>query len=627
MAIPTKPVTPRIPEEVGGIQVNFCKNPMCSNFGRPANMLIQPRGRPGQKPATSDTYVVIGTSKAVPILKCKKCGECPTIKSNLGIFEELARISAYLDPPHIQTSCPVQDCENNYHPVYLWPGRYFKYNQTTAGNPRYRCRICGKTFTVRINQPPLRRRSPLSHLNKKIFLDLINKTPFKGICQKYDISMKTVYDKIAFFYRQCRLFAANRERKFGEINFKELSIAVDRQDYRLNWPSADNRRNIVVQNIASADTKSGFIFACHLNYDSSLNLDDVTETANKIGDGNLKAPFRTFARLWVACEQEPPQMDEEEIKESKNEPPIFTQVRRKYAKTKARSDVEAEQTNFMMARLPHKGVLVHAEYTMYAHFQFLKKMLAKTDKIVFYMDQESGIRAACFSAFWEDVLAKRVDAFFVSIDKTLTIDQKKRLQAQVNRQMADFIDENPIYEQLWESEIRHIIIKNELSKRIPLGPWGDYWLQYPFPDMSEPRKAICWLSDIGDSSYSLDDLATLFLYASLHSVDRFFMRIRRKTSLLERPIQTSSSARRTWYAYDAYNPAVVEMLIEIFRVYFNYIAPPVRNKKKSRKSVASNIRKQKSYRTPAMKLGVAKSPSTIEDILYYKPTKHQLLDV
>jgi len=36
---------PRIPTTVNGIQVNFCKNPNCLNFGRPASEEVQPRGR------------------------------------------------------------------------------------------------------------------------------------------------------------------------------------------------------------------------------------------------------------------------------------------------------------------------------------------------------------------------------------------------------------------------------------------------------------------------------------------------------------------------------------------------------------------------------------------------------
>jgi hypothetical protein len=40
-------VPPRIPLEVAGVQVNFCENPSCSNFGVPASAEKQPKG-PGE---------------------------------------------------------------------------------------------------------------------------------------------------------------------------------------------------------------------------------------------------------------------------------------------------------------------------------------------------------------------------------------------------------------------------------------------------------------------------------------------------------------------------------------------------------------------------------------------------
>jgi len=460
----------------------------------------------------------------------------------------------------------------------------------------------------------LTRKAPQSHLNKSIFKDLVEKSPFRGIASKHGISMRTVYDKIEFFHRQCLLFASNREREFPNRNFGKISIAVDRQEYRLNWPDKNDRRNVVIQNLSCAETRSGYIFASHLNYDRNLVREEIEESARDVGDHNLKPPFRRYARLWVTQEQPEQTGEAKVIEPTENEPPIFTQIKQEYADTEVRADVEVSPEDFRHRKLPAKGMLVHTEYTLYGHFQYLKKMLASTDRIVFYLDRESGIRAACLSAFWEDVLSKRVDAFFVRVDKNLTIDQKRRLCLKVKRQEDEFRDANSSWlaELCADDEpslqsIQLLCIEKELNNLTPLGPWKDHYLPYPFPDMSEPRKAVCWLTDIGDRSITNIKLAKLFLYASLHSVDRFFMQLRRKTSLLERPIKTSSSAGRTWYAYDPYNPAVVEMEVEIYRVYYNYVKVGDDGK------------------TPAMRLGVAKRPVTIEDILYYKPSPRQLL--
>ena len=56
----------RVPKEVGTIQVNFCKNPQCKNFGIPASTIRQPRGR-GAAKRGRDTYTVVGSGRGTPI--------------------------------------------------------------------------------------------------------------------------------------------------------------------------------------------------------------------------------------------------------------------------------------------------------------------------------------------------------------------------------------------------------------------------------------------------------------------------------------------------------------------------------------------------------------------------------
>ena len=80
-----------IPLEHNGIQVNFCKNPACTNFG------IPPRSSTyGSKALDGktdfDSYRKSGGSSSVPVVVCKECGEHPTLKSNQAISEELERM-------------------------------------------------------------------------------------------------------------------------------------------------------------------------------------------------------------------------------------------------------------------------------------------------------------------------------------------------------------------------------------------------------------------------------------------------------------------------------------------------------------------------------------------------------
>ena len=101
----------RVPKEVGTIQVNFCKNPQCKNFGIPASTIRQPRGR-GAAKRGRDTYTVVGSGRGTPMLRCSFCGQYPTIKSNKAIHEELSRFWKSLETIAIPT-CPNQDCPNH----------------------------------------------------------------------------------------------------------------------------------------------------------------------------------------------------------------------------------------------------------------------------------------------------------------------------------------------------------------------------------------------------------------------------------------------------------------------------------------------------------------------------------
>ncbi len=93
--------------------------------------------------------------------------------------------------------------------------------------------------------------------------------------------------------------------------------------------------------------------------------------------------------------------------------------------------------------------------------------------------------------------------------------------------------------------------------------------------------------------------ARLYLKGSLHAVDRFFMQVRRRLSLAERPYATASSDRRMWHGYSAYQPQNLAKVLTIFKVAYNYCLPDAKGK------------------TPAMKLGLAKGVVALEDILYW----------
>lgn len=214
---------PRIPPEVDGIQVNFCKDPRCYNFGVPPSEEKQPRGRGAATKMGRDDYT-LGQKREQPIIICQKCEASTGLKSNLAVAEEFARLKSRLNIPGLTVSCPNPDCTNTAR-VDDWPFRYQRYGKTSGGADRFLCTKCRKTFSIPYpDKPPQRARQRVhGYKNIEVFKELVNKVPGARICEIRDISYKTLYDKIRFIHKQCLLFAADRERTLPGRDLGELS--------------------------------------------------------------------------------------------------------------------------------------------------------------------------------------------------------------------------------------------------------------------------------------------------------------------------------------------------------------------------------------------------------------------
>lgn len=548
-----------------------------------------PKGRPS-KGAEPALYRIHGLGKHYPALHCKSCGENPPVKSNQAIHEELERLSAYLKPKD-EPSCPDADCDNHGAGIKSYPEKYRQYGKTATGSPRFQCRQCNKTFSVTATSTS-RQRYP--HKNKTVFLLLMNKNPLRRISEVTGLGPETIYNRIDFLHRQCSAFVAHRERRLLKgMPIAHLDLSTDRQNYIVNWTHRKDKRNVQLTAAGTADNITSYVFGMHLNFDAAMEQSAIEREAMDNDDYTLPYPFRRHARLWLKG-------DYKEAIQSAPSPilgasaSLKDEIAKTYAEASRRIEVEKTTRIDNTVKLPGVGMQTHSDYTLYGHFFFLKHLLAGAKSIDFYLDQDSGMRAALMSAFCEDVASERAHAFFVQIEKDLTTDQKKQLVAKGKERLKQARTQYP---GLAKGEIRLELIKEEMAKMPALGQWGDRWLFHPFPDMSEPEKAVSHLTDVG--KHPIETFAARYDKATLHGIDRFFMQVRRRLSVLERPIASASAARRMWYGYSAYNPEIIEKLLTIFRVYYNYCLAG------------------KDKQTPAMRLGLAGGKTKPEDIIYW----------
>lgn len=596
---------PRVPQQAEHINVNFCKNPSCPNFGVLAQEKVLPKGR-GH--TSRDGYIVSGYTNTsggprIPMLRCKMCGEQPTTKSNQGILEEYERLTSYLTCPRPEFSCPVEDCPNNTELSSFKKGErvrpsntslYRMYGKTAQGAARVQCKACGKVFSPFLATSIAWQKK--SHVNKSVFSLLMNKMPLGRICEHLDISYGTLYDKIDFIHRQCVAFTAERENAWIAEGKERVYISTDRQDYAVNWNKRADKRNIVLSAVGSADNISGYVFAMNLNYESDIDPASVNADATACGDAFTPYPFRKYARLWLDCDYEDSVRRSASCRKTAcpDDAGLLERVENRYTDTMESEDAEVSDMRDSTRKLPLNGMRTCLEYTLYGHFFLLRRFFENVDKVRFFLDQDSGMRAGVMGAFCDRVKARTCDAFYVRINKDMTVDEKRRWLAAAT---MVFKGRKAMRPDLSGVAIETELMKEAIEDAVSIGKRKDRWVVSPLPKMNEPEKAICYLTDYGD--YDTDHLANLYRKASLGGIDRFFMQVRRRISLLERPIGTSSNAGRTWYGYSAYNPAVIVKMLDILRVYCNFTRPG------------------KDKKTPAMRIGMARGVIVLDEILYY----------
>ena len=574
---------PRIPPEHGGFQVNHCKSPVCSNYGIPPEQ-TSVRGK--------NRYILDSRNQGTSSCICTFCGEGFPLKSNLGIAEEVERMASYLSPPEA-VFCRNDACANHAGQVPVGTaGAYASFGKTAIGSPRWRCSVCAKTFSQNTKATARQREH---HKNKTIFKLLVNKMPVRRIIEVADISPKTFYHRLAFLHRQCQAFAAHRERALADLSIRRLYLGVDRQDYLVNWMARKDKRNIQLSAIAAVDNEHGYCFGVHLNFDPALDREAVQAEVENNGDLGMPYPHRRFARLWLNADHELASAKSLTTKRRKLGLP--TQIDEAYAAALMRDDIESPDAPSSVERLPEYGMQTHGEYTMYGHFLFLKRLLGNVQKWRFFIDQDPGLRAACLSAFRDEIRGRTADAFYVRISKDMTVDEKRQ---KYNEAKMLFAQAEVAHPNLKPQEVKLLLIRERLACMTPHGKWQDRWLDHPFPTMSEPEKAVAYLTDLGD--YDEDHQAWLYHKASLHGVDSFFNRVRRRLSLLERPIHSKSNNGRIWNGYSPYNPGNVAKILDIMRTVHNYILTG------------------KDGKTPAVRLGLAQAPLNYENIIYFTST-------
>ena len=217
------------------------------------------------------------------------------------------------------------------------------------------------------------------------------------------------------------------------------------------------------------------------------------------------------------------------------------------------------------------------------------------------MDREAGIERSFMTAFGDEVNAGKAHGFLVSFAKDMGQEAKKGLVATGNKVFREYLESRPDLAGLTDKEVKTEYFKGLLSEARLSAEEAVNSIENPFHTITEPYRVSTHLTQRNAPNDWL--LASMHLNASLHSADSFFNAVRRSVSILERPISKAGNAGRVWAGKNPYNPDYIRKLLDIHRVYYNFIKPSAKSKK-----------------TPATNLGLAKGTMRFSDILYFYPS-------
>lgn len=552
----------RLPLPFFGVDVNFCRNAQCAQFG----IFPDPRdGRGGGLSSANTNFPRggVGGSGDKKAFTCGLCGQESVVKNNRAIVEEYTRLRRLQRPDGTGKSCRKAECPSRGKSVDDRPELYRKVGRTSAGHQRILCKHCGSTFTVGHPARNHRRQSK----NGQVLKLLVHGNSLSKISEIADLAPRDVYRKLDFIYERVREFTARREGDLRSADWERYGrrFATDSQTLTLNWPNRKKRASVAVQHLCTAHANSGYIVLGHLQFDPAGDMEQVEIDMALNGDIKKARCMRRHGRLWTAAEF------------------------KKYLDditAKVVLDPEIAADVDLGLQLPHEGGLVRQDIQQYAHALMLRRMVSQSkSRFYFVPDGDAGLGKAFLATFAPEVQAGRVDVTTVAFDKYQVNDVREALWAQGRRDLRNDLGLTAyqidcLLEKIFNEEIDRAIVKRLAGHRIG-APFA-----WPYHTKSEPSRVVDLKTDRSD--LSTERCARLMRLATLRSVDSYFHKIRSNVRTASRPVSTPSSNGRTWDRHFLYQPEMLVKIIEIYRFHHNWMGT------------------RQTKQTPAMKLGLAK---------------------
>ncbi|HEY5563533.1 MAG TPA: insertion element protein [Clostridiaceae bacterium] len=477
---------------------------------------------------------------------------------------------------------------------------FSKRGKSSTNSQKYQCKECKKITSVL----PGQEQSFNYHQQRNDILieftkDILSRTPVKRIIEKLEIGSSTYYNKLEWVYRKCLEFNERYETKvLNNLELDEIWINTDMMIYNLNniWLNGKagkkdefitaKDKKLQTYLLSSADLKSGYVFRTDIAYDYDIRLEDVEKDTGTYHCDHSYPFLRKNDRLkYPYCPQPPTEKDDQS------------------------SDEYIEDLFRFNGRKDYvEGSHVKPQYTAMAHY-FLLKRAIKAKNWYFVSDDDSTLQHCIFKVFSKTFKDGYTFYFTCQSEKKFTFGEAGREAYNSRQELYKWGRENSIRpRKLYEYGKQRILqelkthkfygIKKVNGINCPIR--GKNPIKHPLPDNDE---GIRWVNLINHVPYIEESvLADLVMQVNSRAINNFFQQVRRRISILERPLITARGDGRS-YIYANYNPKYAHQMMVIFRTFYNFCFTSKVNKISA---------------TPAQRLGLTDKVYDYKDIIYFR---------
>lgn len=582
------------------IQLNHCNNPLCKNFGLP-----QEKFNVKNKPSR---YKITGTETRKS-LHCNPDARdkndiqplnCyASLYSNWSVVEEIERLVRFQSVKKVEPEYEFHKASCSLTSSAMdTPKDFYKRGKSTSNSQTYQCKTC-KKYT---NVLPTKKESTTYHQKKNDVLPqfaslLVNKVPINRACEILDIGKGTYYHKLEWLYRCCLEFLETRETKpLAKKEVDQMWLTTDKLHYVLNnvlkrgqgksRGKSLEEKQLPTFIVVTADRYSNYVFRSDVAYDWDISLDDIRDDTIQFNEDHLNQFQMKNARFgeYAAAPMPPVKND-----------------------TQTQTEYLSERSCFNLRGSYVDGLHVNSTYTAIAHL-FLVKSMIQSKKWRFITDADDGLIGAYRKVFKDQIASKDAHQMICMTNKKITrAEAKKEFDREV-RNLKSW-GKKTGFGHLSLTELSHYYLEIQLkyhkfhNKKISGNEevyfeHGNNPINHPLPTSDRGMRKVDILTNI--SHLTDQQIALLVNETSDNAVNSFLQSMRRRLSVIERPILTARGDGKS-YIYSNFYPKYAQMAITILRTYYNFCLP---------------ITKKGIKKTPAQWLGIADKEYSWNDIIY-----------